>query len=299
MKVQGNRYINNPEMIKNKVEKKTTVPQNIISEDDVKISDSARKLVETARNKVSDFHTMHFSSINGEIREIPAEYKCENLFKLDLKATSISGEQSAFEGCSENQSEVFEKWLDENASEYLTEDEMKDLKEKINAMTADVDSLNAQEGYRGTSYESVFLLSASEAGLRKVNEMYVPEQLQAGFSDMIDEYVHFNESARDSIMERMTPDYMVVGIGSKTEAYKYKSEIISDERAFYTNEKMEMTGLCDKFLNDEIDKDSFYDGLKGYLNHYYENRYELRNQPGSVREKSNDMLDKLKHMFGI
>ena len=42
MKVQGNRYINNPEMIKNKVEKKTTVPQNIISEDDVKISDSAR-----------------------------------------------------------------------------------------------------------------------------------------------------------------------------------------------------------------------------------------------------------------
>ena len=122
MKVQGNRYINNPEMIKNKVEKKTTVPQNIISEDDVKISDSARKLVETARNKVSDFHTMHFSSINGEIREIPAEYKCENLFKLDLKATSISGEQSAFEGCLENQSEVFGKWLDENASEYLTED---------------------------------------------------------------------------------------------------------------------------------------------------------------------------------
>jgi hypothetical protein len=141
MKVQGNRYINNPEMIKNKVEKKTTVPQNIISEDDVKISDSARKLVETARNKVSDFHTMHFSSINGEIREIPAEYKCENLFKLDLKATSISGEQSAFEGCSENQSEVFGKWLDENASEYLTEDEMKDLKEKINTMTADMDTL--------------------------------------------------------------------------------------------------------------------------------------------------------------
>ena len=121
MKVQGNRYINNPEMIKNKVEKKTTVPQNIISEDDVKISDSARKLVETARNKVSDFHTMHFSSIMGEIREIPAEYKCENLFKLDLKATSISGEQSAFEGCSENQSEVFEKWLVENAS-YIYKD---------------------------------------------------------------------------------------------------------------------------------------------------------------------------------
>ena len=299
MKIQSNMYINNPDMTSRNIEKKENSSHALVQEDDIQISDSARKLVETARNKVSDFHTMHFSSINGEIREIPAEYKCENLFKLDLKATSISGEQSAFEGCSENQSEVFGKWLDENASEYLTEDEMKDLKEKINTMTADMDSLNAKEGYRGTSYESVFLLSASEAGLRKVNEMYVPEQLQAGFSDMIDEYVHFNDSARNSIMEKMTPDYMVVGIGSKTETYKYKSEIISDERAFYTNEKTEMTGLCDKFLNDEIDKDSFYDGLKGYLNHYYENRYELRNQPGSVREKSNDMLGKLKHMFGI
>ena len=53
---------------------------------------------------------MRFSSINGEIREIPAEYKCENLFKLDLKATSISGEQNAFEhirqSCLKNQLEI-------------------------------------------------------------------------------------------------------------------------------------------------------------------------------------------------
>ena len=299
MKVQGNRYINNPEMIKNKVEKQKMVPQNMISEDDVTISDSAKKLVKTARDKVSEFQVMHFSSINGEIKEIPTEYKCENLFQLELKASSISGDRSVFEGHSENQAAVFEKWIDENAAEYLSEDERNTLKEQIGTMVAAVDNLNAREGYRGTSFESVFLLSASEAGLNKINKMYVPEQLQAGFSDMIDEYVHFNESARDSIMERMTPDYMVVGIGSKTEAYKYKSEIISDERAFYTSEKTEMTGLCDKFLNDEIDKDSFYDGLKGYLNHYYENRYELRNQPGSVREKSNDMLDKLQHMFGV
>ena len=299
MKVQGNRYINNPEMIKNKVEKKTTVPQNIISEDDVKISDSARKLVETARGKVSDFQAMHFSSINGEIKEIPAEYKCENLFKLDLKATSISGEQSAFEGCLENQSEVFGKWLDENASEYLTEDEMKDLKEKINTMTADMDSLNAQEGYRGTSYESVFLLSASEAGLRKANEMYVPEQFQVGFSDMIDEYVHFNDSARNSIMEKMTPDYMVVGIGSKTESYKYKLEIISDETAFYTNEKNEISGICNQFLNGKTDQKLFCNEMKDRLYDYYGSRYELRNQPEAVEGRVNNMLDKLQHMFGV
>ena len=299
MKVQGNRYINNPEMIKNMVEKKTTVPQNIISEDDVKISDSARKLVETARDKVSDFQAMHFSSINGEIKEIPAEYKCENLFRLELKASSISGDRSVFEGHSENQAEVFEKWIDENAAEYLSEDERNTLKEQIGTMVAAVDDLNAREGYRGTSFESVFLLSASEAGLNKINKMYVPEQLQAGFSDMIDEYVHFNESARNSIMERMTPDYMVVGIGSKTEAYKYKSEIISDERAFYTNEKKEISGICNQFLNGKTDQKLFCNEMKHRLNDYYGSRYELRNQPEAVEGRVNNMLGILQHMFGI
>ena len=299
MKVQGNRYINNPEMIKNKVEKQTTVPQNIISEDDVKISDSARKLVETARDKVSDFQAMHFSSINGEIKEIPAEYKCENLFQLELKASSISGDRSVFEGHSENQAEVFEKWIDENAAEYLSEDERNTLKEQIGTMVAAVDDLNAREGYRGTSFESVFLLSASEAGLNKINKMYVPEQLQAGFSDMIDEYVHFNESARDSIMERMTPDYMVVGIGSKTEVYKYKSEIISDETAFYTNEKKEISGICNQFLNGKTDQKLFCNEMKDRLNDYYGSRYELRNQPEVVESRVNNMLGKLQHMFGI
>ena len=299
MKVQGNMYINNPEVVKNNVQKKEEISKNIFSEDDVTISESAKKLVKAARDKISDFQAMHFSSINGDIKEIPAEYKCENLFKLELKASSISGDRSVFEGHSENQAEVFEKWIDENAAEYLSEDERNTLKEQIGTMVSEVDDMNSKEGYRGTSFESVFLLSASEAGLNKINKMYVPEQLQAGFSDMIDEYVNFNESARNSIMERMTPDYMVVGIGSKTESYKYKSEIISDEKSFYKNEKTEITGLCGKFLNDEIDKNSFYDQLKGCLNNYYENRYELRNQPEAVNEKSNDMIGKLQHMFGI
>lgn len=299
MKVQGNMYINNPEVVKNNVQKKEEISKNIFSEDDVTISESAKKLVKAARDKISDFQAIHFSSINGDIKEIPAEYKCENLFKLELKASSISGDRSVFEGHSENQAEVFEKWIDENAAEYLSEDERNTLKEQIGTMVSEVDDMNSKEGYRGTSFESVFLLSASEAGLNKINKMYVPEQLQAGFSDMIDEYVHFNESARNSIMERMTPDYMVVGIGSKTESYKYKSEIISDEKSFYKNEKTEITGLCGKFLNDEIDKNSFYDQLKGCLNNYYENRYELRNQPEAVNEKSNDMIGKLQHMFGI
>ncbi|MFR3037832.1 MAG: hypothetical protein ACLTLY_03330 [Agathobacter rectalis] len=143
------------------------------------------------------------------------------------------------------------------------------------------------------------MLSASEAGLRKVNEMYVPEQLQAGFSDMIDEYVHFNDSARNSIMEKMTPDYMVVGIGSKTESYKYKSEIISDETAFYANEKNEISGICNQFLNGKTDQKLFCNEMKDRLNDYYGSRYELRNQPEAVESRVNNMLSKLQHMYAL
>ena len=134
---------------------------------------------------------------------------------------------------------------------------------------------------------------------RKVNERYVPEQFQAGFSDMIDEYVHFNDSARNSIMERMTPDYMVVGIGSKTESYKYKSEIISDETAFYTNEKKEISGICNQFLNGKTDQKLFCNEMKDRLNDYYGSRYELRNQSEAVEGRVSNMLSKLQHMYAL
>lgn len=299
MKIQGNLYVNNSEIIMSNKNRKEITTHNMLSEDDITISKSAKKLARVARDKSLDFRAMRFSSIRGEIKEIPAEYKCENLFKLELNATSISGEKSVFEGHSENQAAIFEQWVDENAAEYLSEDEMKDLKEQVSTMIAGVDELNAQEGYRGTAFESVFLLSASEAGLKKINEMYIPEQLQVGFSEMIDEYVHFNASARNSIMERMTPDYMVVGIGGKSESYKYRSEIISDEQFFYKNEKSEISDLCNQFLDGSLEKNSFYNEIEGYLNNYYGNRYELREQPETINGKVNDMLSKLQEMYAF
>lgn len=269
MKIQGHTYINNLETMKNNINRKENTSHNFVLEDDITISDSAKKLAMEARDKVSEFRAMRFSSIHGEIKEIPAEYKCENLFKLELNATSISGEKSVFEGHSENQAAIFGQWVDENAAEYLSEDERETLKEQVSTMIAGVDEWNAQEGYRGTSFESVFLLSASEVGLKKINEMYIPEQLQGGFSELIDEYVHFNTSARNSIMERMTPDYMVIGIGSQTESYKYKSEIIFDEQSFYKDERVQIGNLCNQVLDGSMDKHSFYDEIKGYLNDYY------------------------------
>ena len=188
MKVQGNRYINNPEMIKNKVEKQKTVPQNMISEDDVTIGDSAKKLVMTARDKVSEFQAMHFSSINGEIKEIPAEYKCENLFQLELKASSISGARSVFEGHSENQAAFFEKWIDDNAAEYLSEDERNTLKEQIGTMVAAVDDLNAREGMPflravlDRAHAPVFALG----GITDENERLIREAGAAGACRMAD-----------------------------------------------------------------------------------------------------------------
>ena len=116
---------------------------------------------------------------------------------------------------------------------------------------------------------------------------------------MIDEYVHFNYSTRNSIMERMTPDYMVVGIGSKTESYKYKSEIISDETAFYTNEKNEISGICNQFLNGKTDQKLFCNEMKDRLNDYYGSRYELRNQSEAVEGRVSNMLSKLQHMYAL
>ena len=59
MKIQSNMYINNHNMTSRNIEKKENGSHALVQEDDIQISDSARKLVETARNKVSDFHTMH------------------------------------------------------------------------------------------------------------------------------------------------------------------------------------------------------------------------------------------------
>ncbi len=70
---------------------------------------------------------MHFSSINGEIREIPAEYKCENLFQLELKGVFyFRRSKCRLRDSSENQAAVFEKWMDENAGR-IFDQKMKEI----------------------------------------------------------------------------------------------------------------------------------------------------------------------------
>ena len=85
MKIQGHTYINNLETMKNNINRKENTSHNFVLEDDITISDSAKKLAMEARDKVSEFRAMRFSSIHGEIKEIPARhnYIIDAVYYLD------------------------------------------------------------------------------------------------------------------------------------------------------------------------------------------------------------------------
>ena len=59
-----------------------------------------------------------------------------------------------------------------------------------------------------------------------------------------------------------------------------------------------MSDLCNKVLDGSVDRESFYSEINDYLNKYYENRYELRNQPDVVETKINHLIAKLQKMYG-
>ena len=60
MKIQSNMYINNHNMTSRNIEKKENGSHALVQEDDIQISDSARKLVETALNKVAKWLRCYF-----------------------------------------------------------------------------------------------------------------------------------------------------------------------------------------------------------------------------------------------
>lgn len=60
---------------------------------------------------------------------------------------------------------------------------MQAIKEEIKYATGAIDSLNDQEGYRGTSFESVALLQASKSFLENLKDSMLPEEMRAGFQE--------------------------------------------------------------------------------------------------------------------
>lgn len=216
--------------------------------DDVDISKEGKNLLTAGKEKAERFRQQIRFCTFGDIQEIPAEYKMENLFKMDLKADSIFGGENLFQRNSTDQYKVFNEWLDDHASS-ISEDQLQAIKEEVKKATDRIDALNDQDGYRGTSFESVALLQASRSFLENMKDTMLPEEMRDGFQGMINEYTHFNETARDSLMQRMTPDYMVVGIGNETVSYKYKNEIVQSERKFYSKESEEISSKLSDYYS--------------------------------------------------
>ena len=188
---------------------------------------------------------------------------------------------------------MFNEWLDNNASGIL-EEQMQMIKDEIKNATEVIDSLNDQEGYRGTSFESVALLQASKSYLENLKSTMIPEELREGFQSMIDEYAYFNETSRDSLIQRMTPDYMVVGIGNNTVSYKYKNEIIQSERSFYSKESKDISSKFADYYSGGTSKEALMKDVRNYVTDYFTNKnISSGKSKAAISSDIEDLLGKL------
>lgn len=264
--------------------------------DDADISNEGRSLLVTGKEKAERFRQqIHFCTF-GDVKEIPAEYKIENLFKMDLKADSIFGGENLFQHSSTSQYAVFNEWLDNNASS-MSEDQLQVIKDKIKNATDVIDLLNNQEGYRGTSFESIALLQASKSYLENLKSTMLPEELKDGFQGMINEYTYFNETSRNSLMQRMTPDYMVVGIGNDTVSYKYKNEIIQSEQSFYSKESKDVSGKFADYYSGRVNKDELMKDFRNYVTSFYNEHDSSVGSKAAINSNAENLLQKLAGMI--
>lgn len=292
MKMYSLEYVSKVAQENKKAETENTA-QAKSAYDDIDISKEGKSLLDTGKEKAERFRQqVHFCTF-GDIKEIPAEYKMENLFKMDLKADSIFGGENLFQRNSTSQYKVFDEWLDNNASG-ISEEQMQMIKDEIKNATGAMDSLNDQEGYRGTSFESVALLQASKSYLENLKSIIIPEELRKGFQSMIDEYTYFNETSRDSLMQRMTPDYMVVGIGNNTVSYKYKNEIIQSEQSFYSKEGKDISSKFADYYSGGMSKDALMKDVRNYVADYFTNKNSSSGRSkAAISTDIEDLLGKL------
>lgn len=292
MKMYSLEYVSKVAQENKKAETENTA-QAKSAYDDIDISKEGKSLLDTGKEKAERFRQqVHFCTF-GDIKEIPAEYKMENLFKMDLKADSIFGGENLFQSNSTSQYKVFDEWLDNNASG-ISEEQMQMIKDEIKNATGAMDSLNDQEGYRGTSFESVALLQASKSYLENLKSIIIPEELRKGFQSMIDEYTYFNETSRDSLMQRMTPDYMVVGIGNNTVSYKYKNEIIQSEQSFYSKEGKDISSKFADYYSGGMSKDALMKDVRNYVADYFTNKNSSSGRSkAAISTDIEDLLGKL------
>lgn len=217
----------NYDMPTNDADKKTSKKQ--VHRDSVSISSEAAQLRNEDISAYKKWELLMEQVSNAESLE---KYKMEDLFKMELHASSFFGKDNIFQNYSKCQYEVFHKWLEENVDN-LSKETVLSIQNEIKNATSTMDKLNGIGGYRGTSFESVALLESSRFALENIKNAIVPEKWRSDFQQLIDEYVLFNEEPRDRIMEKMTPDYIVEDIGKSTQYYRYKDDLLSGTHNFY------------------------------------------------------------------
>ena len=242
--------------------------------DSVEISDEAvRQQNENASlDKKLEALMHHFMEQFSSSKSLDM-YRVDDLFKMELCASSCFGDENLFQSYSECQHEVFDAWLKENASE-LSEETCAKIQEAVKNATTVMDQFNAMSGYRGTSFESVALLEASRFALENVKNTIVPQSLRSDFGQLINEYVRFNEESRNNIMERMTPNYMYEDIGKSTQFLRNKDELISSQRSFYKREKEDIRDLLREYYSETSNKSKVKTKLQQYIE-----RYHKKNNP--------------------
>lgn len=244
-------------------ENDTAGKTNKAQADSISISAEAARM--QMEEKAADYRLFREQIANAESLE---KYKVEDLTKLELRASSVFGGDNLFQGHSEHQYEVFDKWLEEHA-DTLPEEILSRIRDGVKNATDAMDKLNALGGYRGTSFESVALLESSRFALENIKNTIVPENLRSGFGQLVEEYVRFNEEARDRIMERMTPEYMVEDIGKSTQYNRPKEELLSSQRSFYSREKEEIKAFLREYYSEASDKAKVKTKLQQYTERYH------------------------------
>lgn len=244
--------------------------------DSVDISEEALRQQDNglSLDKVFEYFREQYSNL-----ESADQFKIENPFKMELRASSIFGGDNLFQDYSECQYEVFHNWLEKNAGNLSGENRFRLFDEVKNATKA-MDRMNSMEGYRGTSFESVMLLESSRVALEKIKNTSVPEGLRSDFEQLIQEYVHFNEESREQIMEKMTPSYMVEPIGESGQSYKYKDELLSSQRSFYSRAKEDVRDLLREYYSDKSNKDRVKTKLQQYIERYQKKNLSMYSDSG-------------------
>ncbi len=244
-------------------------------QDSVAISDEAvrQQYENSALDKKQEALMQHFMQQFANPKSLE-RYRVDDPFKMELRASSVFGEKNLFQDCSECQYKVFDQWMRENA-DTLSEEARAKIQEGVKNAVMAMDQLNAQSGYRGTSFASVALLESSRFALENVKNTLVPENLRPAFGQLIEEYVRFNEESRNNIMENMTPAYIVEDIGKSTQHLTHKEELLASQQTFYEREKEEVRELLRAYYSDTSDKAKVTAKLQQYTERYYNNYHSM------------------------